>query len=175
MPRLSAVTFLAILISLTGCVTPPDTKNMAPKLNAITKRFSGSIGVNVSGGHMTDIMKYPDISNEDFTTVLVTSLNKTGLFKSVVETNPDYKLQIKLVKIIRDIGFTCTTKVVAEWQLTCTRDAQVVSDEFITTAYSRRYGNSFVAESRFRQALEYAVRDNIAEGMERLAKLNLNP
>lgn len=171
------ITFIAVSICaslLSGCATPAKPSAMVPTTFATTKHHSGSVSVAVTGGNKTNPMWKADISSEDFSTALVAALNQSALFSSVASANPDYRLEVQLVKVMSpNGGFTFTATVVSEWKLIRIRDSAVVSDEYITTPFSATVGDAFVAITRVRLAIEGAARANIAEGIRRLSELNL--
>jgi predicted component of type VI protein secretion system len=171
------VTFIAVGICaslLSGCATPAKPSAMVPTALAATKHHPGSVSVAVTGGKKTNPNWKSDVSSEDFSTALVTALNQSALFSSVVDANSDYRLEVQLVRVMPPTGeFTLSSTVVSEWQLIRVRDSAVVSDEYITTPFSATVGEAFAGMTRARKAVEGAARANIAEGIRRLSELNL--
>jgi hypothetical protein len=152
-------------LAVTPLASPANPAAMVPINLTVTNHHQGSVGVTVTGGHKTNPLWKSEVSGEDFSIALVEALKQSALFSSVTNGNPDYRLDVDLVKVITPMaGYTLTVTVVAQWQLVRVRDASVVSDEYITTHFSAR-----VVEL----ANEGAARANIAEGIRRLSELNL--
>jgi hypothetical protein len=104
------------------------------------------------------------------------AVNNSGLFSSVTDSGPNYRLQVTLVKVMQpNVGFTLTVTVVTHWQLSRTSDSSIVFDDFIATPFSATVGDAFAAIKRLRLANEGAARANIAEGIRRISALSLKP
>jgi len=171
----TSAALLAASMSLTGCASGAKPDAMVLTVVPATTHNQASLGVEVTGGSKTNPLWKSDISSEDFSSALVTALKQSTLFSSVTPGSGDYHLKVQLVKVLTpSFGFTLTSTVVSEWQLVRTRDARMVSDEFISTDFSATTSDAFAAVKRLRLANEGAARANITEGIRRLSAVNLN-
>ena len=86
----------------------------------------------------------------------------------------DYVLQVTLVSLDQPaIGGDFTVKMEAAWRLLRADSGAVVWREAIRSSSTRSMGETFAAATRVRLATEGAARNNIKEGLARIARLDL--
>lgn len=106
-----------------------------------------------------------------FLEALVESTRRSALFSAVgTAGRSDYRLNVDVVDIAQPgFGFTMTVKIGADWKLTKTDTNQVVVKEFVQSTCSKTVGDAFAGATRLRLTTECAARENIREGLRRLA------
>ena len=114
------------------------------------------------------------ISNEDFSSALIQSLRKTGLFKSVTGSGgATFRLETTLEDLSQpEKGFSLTVNLKVDWRLIRISDNKVLWHEKIISTYTATVGDAFVAVKRIRLATEGAARQNIEKGLAKLAAVN---
>jgi hypothetical protein len=86
----------------------------------------------------------------------------------------DYLLSVVLFSMDQPtMGFDFTVKMEAGWTLKRANTGATVWQEAIRSVYTATTDDSFAAITRLRLATEGAARNNIAEGLSKISKLNL--
>ena len=165
-----------IAFTITGCASGTKIANMIPNdLLEIKKQQPYSVRVQAAGGRETKWWGTSQISDESFHEALYKSLSKSGVFRQVIkEGGADYLLDVFIAGVKQPImAFNMTVSVTANWKLIDLSNNKVVFEELIPTPYKAGMGESWVGVKRLRLANEGAVRENIKQGIRRLAELNL--
>lgn len=146
---------------------------MVPASATVARKYTGSVVLSTQGGLPTNPMNMSDISNEDFTTAVVSSLDKFGLFSSVVRAGDgDYRLDVRLLKLNRPMmGFDMCVSMETYWKLIRTSDGKVLFDESVHSSYTATISDAFVGIVRLRLANEGSARENIKSAVERLSRV----
>jgi len=170
---LSVVAICAAAAVIAGCATASKPENMVPVTAIAGARHQASASVVVAGGQQTDSLGKSQISNEAFQQAIVQSIEKNKTFASVVKgAGGDYQLAVTVVSMDQpSFGFSFTVKMEAAWSLK-KADGTVVLQETIRSEGTAGATEAFAGVERLRLANEYAARNNIAAGLEKIGKLN---
>lgn len=168
--------FVSAIGGLSGCTSPASQKGMVVSNIPDVHRHSSTVAIisqgnNVSAGSGKGIV----ISSVDFAEAIEESIIKNGLFTEVIHgKDADYTLYVTIVRTsIPSFGPPkSTVSIFAEWSLFDTGN-HVVMRETIKTSHTTTMGDAIVALTRFRLAVEGAVRENISLGLIAISKLNL--
>ena len=156
-----------------GCATPAQPAAMVPTSATVARKYTASVVLITQGGMETNPMMMSDISNGDFTTAVVTSLDKFGLFTSVLRTGAgDYRLDVRLLKLNRPLlGADMHVSMETYWKLTRASDEKVLFAESVHSSYTAPFSDAFVGVVRLRLANEGVARENIKSAIERLSRI----
>lgn len=170
---LTTAALTLLLAFCSGCSTPAQPTAMVPASATVARKYTGSVVLSTQGGLPTNPMNMSDISNEDFTTAVVSSLDKFGLFSSVVRAGDgDYRLDVRLLKLNRPMmGFDMCVSMETYWKLIRTSDGKVLFDESVHSSYTATISDAFVGIVRLRLANEGSARENIKSAVERLSRV----
>lgn len=168
--------FCLILLSLfnTGCAA--QASKMVPADFDVSSSHPYSVKVeDVYGGHETNPLWTSQISDSAFLQALKDSLDKSGVFETLVESGEsDYKLTVSIVDYSKPVmGLDFDVAITSKWTLDCIATKKVVYNDEIKTSYKAKLGDALVAAERLQKANEGAVRTNIKEGIKRLSELDL--
>lgn len=169
------VTTLGLIAFLTGCATPASQESMTTDRFNYGQQFDQTVAVKVTGGQETNPAWASKVSNEAFEAALKASIEKSGLFSSVIRSpDGDYQLDVQLIELKQPmIGLNFKVTARSYWRLRRSLDEAPIWRENITTEYVAQMGDSLYAVHRLRLANEGAIRENIAAGLEKIAKLDL--
>lgn len=171
---LTTVALTLLLAFCSGCATPAQPMAMVPASATVARKYTGSVVLSSQGGLPTNPMNMSDISNEDFTTAVVSSLDKFGLFSSVVRAGDgDYRLDVRLLKLNRPMfgGFDMCVSMETYWKLIRTSDGKVLFAESVHSSYTATVSDALVGIVRLRLASEGSARENIKSAVERLSRV----
>jgi len=173
MQRAAAVVLAVAAAALAGCATPAHKENMSAVPAAAVRKLPYSVHVEARGGAETGAMDSSNVSNADLKGALETSIATSGLFKSVVQgQNGDYELTVTVTQLDKPIfGGAFTVTLETGWSLVKTSDRSIAMRKAIRTSHTTAFGESLMAVTRLRLALEGAVRNNIAEGLQAISAL----
>ncbi len=173
--RAGALAVLAVVVVLAGCASPANRDAMTATSVASSKKLPYSLSVKTGGGNETNPMWSSDISNDDLRAAIEKSITQTALFKEVVKgKSGDYELSVSIAKLTKPMfGAAFTVDIEAGWTLIKTSDKSVAMREVIKSTYTGGAFDSLVGTARLRMAVEGAARNNIKQGMNAIAALNL--
>jgi hypothetical protein len=174
MNRVTAL-LIACAALLGGCATATTFEGMVPTSVDAAKRHPQSVSVAVSGGQETDAAGKPQISDGTFRQALVEAINRSRTFSSVVQgSGGDYVLTVALISLDQpSFGLTFTVKMEAGWTLRRASGGAPVWQEPIRSEFTATTSDALAAVTRLRLATEGAARNNIAQGLGRISRLNL--
>jgi hypothetical protein len=174
MNRLAAV-LVAGAALLGGCATPTNYEAMVPTSMVPAKRHAQSVAVSVSGGQETDSAGKPQISDDAFRQALTEAINRSRTFSRVVAgSGGDYVLTVALFGLDQpSFGFSFTVKMEAGWTLRRASGGAPVWQESIRSQFTASTSDAFAAVTRLRLATEGAARENIAQGLAKISRLDL--
>lgn len=166
----------AVVLWLAGCATPATKQALVVDDTSFRAKNPYSVSVSASGGGETGAMGYTNISNEDLVGAIEESILKSGLFFSVVKSSgADYKLSVSLISMSKPIfGLDFKIDMEMAWSLVNTRTGEAVMRESIKSSHTATPGDAFVAATRIRLAVEGAAKNNIRQGLQKIAELSLN-
>lgn len=162
-------------VVLVGCATATTHEGMTPVTLDIAKRHAQSVSVEVSGGRATDAAGKPQISDAAFAQALTDAITKSQTFSSVLRgAGGDYLLSVALISLEQpSFGLTYTVKMEAGWTLRRQAGSAVVWQEAIASEFTATTSDAFAAVTRLHIATEGAARNNIAQGLSKISRLDL--
>jgi len=162
---------------LVGCASPAKREAMIARSIPKASACHDPVAVVVEGGHETDPLFAPMVSNSEFQSALVESLRKAGIFRSVeASANAPYRLKVRLEHLDQPVaGFDMTVTLQTDWILTRPPEERVLWQQRILSPYTATMGDAFAGVTRLRVATEGAARRNIEQGLAKLAELKLDP
>jgi hypothetical protein len=169
---LGAVVLVAAAAVLAGCASPAVKENMAATPTVATKKLPYSVRVETRGGAETGAMDSSNVSNADLKAALEASIAKSGLFKTIVQGKDggDYELTVTVTQLTKPIfGGAFTVTMETGWSLVKVSDKSVVMRKGIKSQHTAELSDSLVGVTRLRLALEGAVRNNIAQGLQAIS------
>jgi hypothetical protein len=173
--RAGALAALAGIVLLAGCATSANRDAMTAGGISSAKKNPYSLSVKTGGGNETSAMGSSEISNDDLRAAIEKSVTQSALFKEVVQgKNGDYELSVTVARLGKPtFGASFTVDMEAGWSLIKASDKSVVMRKSITSSYTASMGDSLVGVTRLRLAVEGAARNNIKQGLEAIAAMNL--
>lgn len=176
MKLLSKLAIAGVVVgALAGCATPSTYEGMVPTGFDTAKRHAQSVSVAVSGGRETGAMDKPQITDAALAQALTESIAKSQTFSRVVQgAGGDYLLTVAMTSLEQpSFGLSFTVKMEAGWTLRRAANGAVVWQQAIFSEYTATTSDAFAAVTRLRLATEGAARNNIAQGLARISRLNL--
>jgi len=171
------VLFIVMLTSiaggLAGCSTTLNKEGMIASSIQETQRHKKTVAIKTQGGGETGPF---NISNEDFAKAIEDSIMQNGLFTQVIHgDNSDYILNVTIADISKPLGlgFSFSVSMEAGWSLIDAKNKKIVMKESIKSTYTASLSESVIGASRYRLAVEGAVRENIRLGLIAVSKLKL--
>ena len=173
---LAALALVCATSLLQGCATPASSVNMVAKIDARAPREASlkeGVSVrNVTGGSDTNPMWMSKVSNDDFKKALEDSLQSARLHNGGVPAR--YQLDATLLRLDQPMfGLDLTVTCAAQYDLLETGSGKRVFTKTITTPFTARVSDSFLAVERLRIANEGAVRENIQQFLREILDLDL--
>lgn len=167
---------MACVVFLTGCASPAQPAAMIAHNVPHVTTSHDAVSVVVTGGHKTDPMWTSQVSSEDFQIALIESLHKSNLFRSVGASGCPYVLKVRLEVLDQPMfGFDCTVNMRSDWTLARSSDDSIIWEDKILSTYTATVHDAFVGITRLRLANEGAARQNIEQGLAKLAELKFTP
>jgi hypothetical protein len=165
----------AFVALLAGCATPATYEGMVPVAFETAKKHPKTVSVSVTGGKETDSTGKPQISDATFAQALTEAITKSQTFSRVVQgKGGDYLLTVALFNMEQpSFGLSFMVKMEAGWTLKRTDSGATVWQESIKSEHTATTSDAFAAVTRLRLATEGAARNNIAQGLAKISKLNL--
>jgi hypothetical protein len=173
--RVGALVLVAGAVVLAGCATSANRDAMSGAPIVSTKKNPYTLSVVTTGGNETSAMGSSEISNEDLRAAIEKSVTQSALFKEVVRgKSGDYELSATVTRLSKPMfGASFTVEMEAGWSLVKTSDKTVVLRKVITSSHTASMSDAFVGTTRLRLAVEGAARNNIKQGLEAIAALNI--
>lgn len=145
-----------------GCSSIPQAAAMQPEDVSFVMKQPASLMVRASGGQEFDFR----ISDAEFEKALRESLVESGLFSRIADQGAEYRLDV----VLGDGTGIEGRELSVLWSLSRGDTQETVWQEIVTT---RGRSHHFVGVTRQRRGLEFAARENIRQGLERLAAVKL--
>lgn len=164
------------IVWLAGCASAPSQQAIVVDDASLGTRHPYSVSVSTTGGGETTATGYSNISNEDLAAAIEDSITKSRLFAQVIKGDgADYKLSVSLISMSKPMfGFAFTIDMEMAWSLVNARTGAIVMRESIKSSYTAEATDAFAAVTRIRLAVEGAARNNIREGLQKMAALPLD-
>ncbi|WP_157572641.1 hypothetical protein [Nevskia soli] len=161
---------------LSGCATPADPSHMAVAAASADTNFPPALHQamcirTVSGGEDTNPLWLSKVSNKDFQTALITSMDSAGL--SAASGSCKYPVDVNLLGLSQpSIGLDMKVTVHVNYKVYDTAGNPVLL-ETLNSAYTATVSDAFVAVTRLRLANEGAVRTSISDFFDKLKAASL--
>lgn len=164
-----AARFLIVVVAvLSGCATPATQVGMtasAPQMASsltIPDELKGQIAIkDVVGGGETNPMLASNISSSDFEAALEASLRNVGLGAPNRQSGK-FLLSSTLVNIAKPfVGVDLTVTTTIHYDLIRRSSNKTAWAKTISSAYTAKFSESFLATERLRLANEGSARTNI--------------
>jgi hypothetical protein len=155
-----------LLALLAGCAMPAAFEAMIPNSFETAQKHPQSVRVRVTGGQDSEAAGRPHIPNSAFARALAESITQSQTFSRVIDeqgSGEEYLLTVTLFSIDKRI-FGQTVKLEAGWTLRRGSSAVNVWQESIVSEYTG---------ANVKLATEGAAKNNIAEGLKRISRINL--
>ncbi len=172
---LNACVAMLLVTLAAGCSSPASREAMVPSGGAISKHFQSSVRVQTGGGSETGALDSSNISDADFKLAIEDAIVQSQLFKTVVQgADGDYELSVRITSLTKPVfGATFTVDLETAWSLTRSTDRSAVMRKSVKSTGTATMGEALVAVVRLRLAVEKAARENIGQGLQAIAELNL--
>ena len=159
--------------SFAGCSTV-KVKNMVTERTSFGVQHSATVAVSAEGGSSSVQWFSGTISPEAFGDAVNMSLEKSGLFKGLVDKSiADYVLNVVLTYAGSHPGFTMHAWVTAKWDLVERASGEKAWSAEIKGDGSASVGDAFSGAKRQYMALERSAKANIEEALSQIGKLRL--
>jgi hypothetical protein len=162
-----SVCLYALLLLLESCSTAATSEGMIPTSFDTVNSHLQTVRVTVTGGQESVAVGRPQITDAGFTQALIASITKSRTFSKVIEDQipaEDFRLTVTLFSLDKRV-FGQTVTLEAGWTLRRAATGAVVWQESIVSQST---------DSNFQVATEAAARDNIAEAIGKISKLDLD-
>jgi len=169
------VAVASLVLVLTGCSSPATREAMTPQGVVVSKHYSHSLRVQTSGGSETGAMDSSNVSDADLKAAIENAVIQSKMFNSIVQgAGGDYELSVSVVSLSKPMfGATFTVEMETAWSLTKAADHSVVTRKSVKSSGTATMGDALAAVTRLRLAVENAARENISQGLQAIAALNL--
>ncbi|ODB83433.1 hypothetical protein A3193_10970 [Candidatus Thiodiazotropha endoloripes] len=165
---------VAIFLLITGCAQTKQltSEGITPEGTTVGRHFNDTLSVSVSGGREKDPLGINEVPNETLQNAVKDTIVETKLFKQVVDKNPDYKLELFIVKVGQPVaGKDMTVNVEIAWALKMGSSEKVVWKRSIVTSAVKTREDESIAANRIMLATEAATKLNIEQGVEALSNI----
>lgn len=172
--RMSALLILLALVC-TGCPATLKPETMTAQVTAPIHKSASEIAVAVFGATDISAKKPVHIADEDFTQALVSSIETSGLFRTVLRDTPGkYQLQAMFVQLDEQIfGLDMTASMEINYMLASTTPKKALWEKKIVSSFTAGMSDSVIAITRLQLATEGAARRNIEQAILEISKLQL--
>ena len=173
--RLLAIPVVATLLALGGCASPVTYQAMVPVTLKVSQQHPQSVSVAALGGSGTDSMGKSQIDNAELAKAVTEAINQTKTFSRVVPgKGGDYLLTVNIVNVVQpNFGFSFTVGLEMGWTLIRASDSSTVWQEAIKSEHTASATDAFAGTTRLRLATEGAARNNVEQGLRKIAELKL--
>jgi hypothetical protein len=164
LPLLGGILIYLMLIE--ACAMPASSTGMIPTSFETVRKHTKSVRISVTGGQESEAVGRPHIQNDAFARALVESIARSQTFSKVVEDQSkeeDYLLSVTLFSMDKR-AFGDTVKLEIGWTLRRADTQALTWQESITSEYT---------DSNVQIATEGAARNNIAQALGKISRLNL--
>jgi hypothetical protein len=181
MNRANPLLVLAVaLLVLNGCATPARVSEMTiPADSEVTYRgetpLENAITMGeVTGGDKTNPLWTSEIGNEEFQLALFNSLEKTKLFSQADAAQ--YTLDAQILSVKQPIfGLSLEVVTTVAYELVGRKRGYQVWGKTISSPYTAKFSDHFIAMVRLKLANEGSGRENIKQLIDALYALQIDP
>ena len=157
----------SIIASLASCATPATFEGMVPTSFETARKHPYAVRISITGGQEDPAVGRPHITDAAFTKALIESITRSQVFLQVSQdqtAKADYLLTVTIFSMDK-LVFRRKVTMEAGWTLRRADTGTVVWQESIISEFS---------DSNVKLATEGAARNNIAQSLGRISKLNLS-
>jgi hypothetical protein len=148
---------------------------MIPSNQPLTVKHTGKVlrVGEVTGGKVTNPMNESMIEDTGFRQAMVETLQKSGLFRSVIidQAPADYELQTEIISQEVQGMYDATATLFVHYRLLEVSSQQEIWKENLLSRYLAKFEESFFGIERRRRANEGVVRENLNLLVERLSQV----
>jgi len=182
MAGIKGLTVIALLVivanCLAGCASPASKIAIVAHDLPCTRQHQHTVAIVTQGGGETGTMDFPTISNNDFAKAIEESIIENNLFTQVIngnsENGSDYLLSVSIINMSKPMfGANLTVNMEAGWSLSDLKTKKIFMRKAIKSSHTATMKEAFVGVTRFRFAVEGAIRKNIESGLMAISKLEL--
>lgn len=165
----------ALALGLTACASPASRTAMTPQNMVLSKHHPYTLAVRTAGGAETGAMDSSNVSDSDLKAAIEDAVIQSKLFTGLVQGSAgDYELTVRITSLSKPLfGGSFTVEMESAWSLIKISDKTVAMRKSVKSSGTATMGDAFAAVTRLRLALENATRENISQGLQAIAGLNL--
>lgn len=173
--KVALVVIIPITAGIMGCASPANRESMSLPSFTTSKQFNKSVSVVVFGGSDTGAMDSTNISDGEFKASIEDAITKSKLFREVTRgSNSDVDLQVSITSLSKpSFGFTFEVSMEAGWILTRRSDKSILIKKSIKSAGKATTSDALIAVTRIQMAVERAAQNNISQGLNAIAELDI--
>lgn len=173
--RAALVAIIPITTGIMGCASPANRESMSPPSFATSKQFNKSVSIVVFGGSDTGAMDSTNISDLEFKASIEDAITKSKLFREITkDLNSDVDLQVSIASLSKpSFGFTFEVSMEAGWILTRRSDKSILMKKSIKSTGKATTSDALIAVSRIQMAVERSAQNNISQGLNAIAELDI--
>jgi hypothetical protein len=171
-----AAVFAAVLIfGFSSCSSPTQSSAMQADILPLGHKHSQTVAIQTNGGETTNPMWASQIADHDLASAIQESILKSQLFSGVVSIGKaDYILNATIFKVGQPmIGINMEVDIEIAWSLMPKGSNTPVWEKSIHTRVRKGMGDAFAAVKRIRIATEASAKENIAQALTEIRKLEL--
>jgi len=169
------ITFFFSVVILSACTPAPEVTRMIPGAPPSAVRHSDKVlrVGEVTGGKETKPMMQSTIDDAGFRQALVETLQKSGLFRSVItnQSAADYELQTEIISQEVQGVYDKTATLFVHYRLLSVSSQQEIWKENLLSRYVAEFEESFIVLDRRKEANEGVVRENLLQLVGRLSQV----
>ena len=172
--RLFFIFLSASVLSLAGCGAAPATQEgMTVQRMALKRTHAHSVSVTTNGGEETESVDSTNISNADFKAAIDNSIIQTNLFRNIAPgEGGEYRLNVSITQLRKSVlAGNYTVDLETAWSLVKSSDKSILLRKVIVSSTSV----PAAGETKLRVAVESAAKNTIAQGLQAIANLELDP
>lgn len=170
--------FICLILSATvmyACIPAPEVSEMIPSTTPSTILHSDKVlrVGEVTGGKKTNPMMESTIDNAGFRQAMVETLQKSGLFRSVIidQAPADFELQTEIISQDVQGMYDKMAVLFVHYSLVDASSQQVIWKENLISRYLVKFEETVFVLDRRKIANEGVVRENLNLLVERLSQV----
>ncbi len=165
-----------VYIVLAGCSSPISKEAVIVHSILIDQQHNKTVSITTQGGSETGAMDVPNISNPDLADAIKESIIENKIFTKVIQNGEsDYQLNVNIVNMSKPMfGASFTVQMETAWSLVDLKNNKVVMRESIKSAHTTAWNEAFAGATRFRLAVEGAIKKSIGLGLLKVSQLKLD-
>ena len=172
--KITYLSFIACMITLGGCATNANSRNMVYQPVAVAKPKNPALVnnitvMNVTGGEETNPLWLSKIDNSNFKMALEQSLQQSNLYNQT--GNARYHLNATLIKLHQPfMGLNMTVSSEVKYNVEDQKTHREIYNKDILATYTAEVSDSLIGVERLKLATEGAAKANIQKFIEDLLR-----